>query len=193
MGRRARWHDRRNGSSSYSALRPVQTSSASPRKRPWNGLSDESKKSRAGPRVSASRRQSKNWPRYAVLDRLFRLLRNARSAPHSLGPVATPGRSMVATEDTTSSSCGADRAGGERAAGEQYRRQRSWSLASCQEQGSLSRPQQQVFQLARSPISIWHVLAKLLKPPPYAGRCGRAASRGAPLSRSPLTQPDIDR
>src|SRR6516164_9612804 len=27
---------------------------------------------------------------------------------------------------------------------------------------------------------IWHVLAKLLKPPPYAGWCGRAASRGAP-------------
>jgi Reverse transcriptase (RNA-dependent DNA polymerase)/Group II intron, maturase-specific domain len=48
--------------------------------------------------------------------------------PHSLGPAATPGRSVAAVEDTTSSPRGADRTGGERAAGEQYRRQRSWSL-----------------------------------------------------------------
>src|SRR5215471_12410479 len=104
---------------------------------------------------------------YAGLGRLFRLLRNTRSAhrPHSLGPAATPGRSMAAVEDTTSSPRGADRTGGERAAGEQYRRQRSWSLASCQEQGPLSRTQQQVLQIARTSISIWHVLAQLLEPP----------------------------
>src|ERR1700740_2273514 len=113
------------------ASRPVQTSSASSRQRPWN------------------------------------VLRNARSAhrPHSLGPAATPGRSVAAVEDTTSSPRGADRTGGERAAGEQHRRQRSWSLASGQEQGPLSRTQQQVLQIARSSISIWHVLAKLLEPP----------------------------
>src|SRR6516165_9603630 len=104
---------------------------------------------------------------YAGLGRLFRLLRNTRSAhrPHSLGPAATPVRSVAAVEDTTSSPCGADCTGSEGAAGEQYRRQRSWSLASCQEQGPLRRTQQQVLQIARSSISIWRVLAKLLEPP----------------------------
>jgi hypothetical protein len=104
---------------------------------------------------------------YAGLGRLFQLLRNTRSAhrPQSLGPAATPGRSVAAVEDTTSSPRGADRTGGERSAGEQYRRQRSWSLASCQEQGPLSRSQQQVLQIARTSISIWHVLAQLLEPP----------------------------
>src|SRR5215469_13505337 len=38
-------------------------------------------------------------------------------------------------------------------------------IESCQEQGPLSRTQQQVLQIARSSISIWHVLAKLLEPP----------------------------
>ena len=51
------------------------------------------------------------------------------------------------------------------AAGEQHRHPRSRSLASCQEQGSLSRPQQQVLPIARSSVSIWHVLAELLEPP----------------------------
>jgi hypothetical protein len=41
---------------------------------------------------------------YAGLGRLFRLLRNTRSAHrhHSLGPAATPGRSVAAVEDTSS-------------------------------------------------------------------------------------------
>src|SRR5215470_9091760 len=38
-------------------------------------------------------------------------------------------------------------------------------IESCQEQGPLSRTQQQVLQITRSSISIWHVLAKLLEPP----------------------------
>jgi hypothetical protein len=40
MSRRARWRERRIGSSSGSALRPVQTSSAQLRQRPWIGSSD---------------------------------------------------------------------------------------------------------------------------------------------------------
>src|SRR6266436_6056967 len=61
MRRRVRWHDRRNGSSSGSALRLVRTSSARLRRNRWTGLSNESETSREGPRASASRRQWKNW------------------------------------------------------------------------------------------------------------------------------------
>ena len=52
-------------------------------------------------------------PVYAGLARLFRLLRNARGADrsHSLGPVATAGRSVAAVENTTSSPGGTDRTG----------------------------------------------------------------------------------
>ena len=56
-------------------------------------------------------------PVYAGLARLFRLLRNARGADrsHSLGPVATAGRSVAAVENTTSSPSGTDRTGSLRA------------------------------------------------------------------------------
>ena len=50
---RVRWHDRRIGSFSGSALHPGQRSSASLRPRPWIGLSNESGRSRDGQKVSA--------------------------------------------------------------------------------------------------------------------------------------------
>jgi RNA-directed DNA polymerase len=50
---RVRWHDRRNGSFSGSALRLVRRSSASLRRRPWIGLGNESGKSRDGQKASA--------------------------------------------------------------------------------------------------------------------------------------------
>ena len=56
-----RWHDRRNEGSSASALRPVQISGARSRRNRWNGSSNESGRSREGPRASASRRQWKSW------------------------------------------------------------------------------------------------------------------------------------
>src|ERR1019366_154576 len=63
MRQRVRWHHRRNGSSSGSALRLVQTSSARSRRNRWNGSSSESERPREGPRASASRRQWKSWLR----------------------------------------------------------------------------------------------------------------------------------
>src|SRR5712691_9212665 len=63
MRRRVRWHDRRNGSFSDSALRLVRTSSARLRRNLWNGSSGESGRSREGPGALASRRQWKSWPR----------------------------------------------------------------------------------------------------------------------------------
>ena len=50
-------------------------------------------------------------PVYAGLARLFRILRNARGADrsHPLGPVATPGCSVAAVENTAPSPSGADR------------------------------------------------------------------------------------
>jgi hypothetical protein len=50
-------------------------------------------------------------PLYAGLARLFRLLRDARGTDgsHSLGPVATAGRSVASVENTTSPTCRADR------------------------------------------------------------------------------------
>src|ERR1017187_756111 len=63
MRQRARWHHRRNGSSSGSALRLVQTSSARSRRNRWSGSSSESERPREGPRASASRRQWKSWLR----------------------------------------------------------------------------------------------------------------------------------
>src|SRR6516162_2341079 len=63
MRRRVRWHDRKNGSSSGSALRLVRISSARLRRNRWTGSSNESGTSREGPRASASRRQWKSWPR----------------------------------------------------------------------------------------------------------------------------------
>src|SRR5262249_56614646 len=74
-------------------------------------------------------------------------------------------RSGAAGEAPRRSRRGGERRGGKGAVGEKSRRQRSWSLASGQEQGPLSRTQQQVLQIARTSISIWHVLAQLLEPP----------------------------
>jgi RNA-directed DNA polymerase len=48
---KSRWPDRRSGSSSGSALRLLQKSSASSRQKPWSGLSNESVKSGARLRV----------------------------------------------------------------------------------------------------------------------------------------------
>src|SRR5215831_4706941 len=88
---------------------------------------------------------------YAGLAQLFRLLRDTRSAglPHPLDPTATASGSVAAVENTTSSPSGPDRAGGSAAAGEQHRRQRSWSLVSGPVQGSLRGPLQCLLQIAR--------------------------------------------
>ena len=137
MRRRVRWHDRKNGSSSGSALRLVRTSSARLRRNRWNGSSNESGTSREGPRASASRRQWRSWPKYMRgLARLFRLLRNARSADRSpsLGPVATSGRSLAPVENTTASPRGAASHCGFSGSHAQYGRQRPWPLASRPEQ-----------------------------------------------------------
>src|SRR5258708_966994 len=61
MRPRVLWHDRRNGSSSGSASRLVQTSSARSRRNRWSGSSSESGRPREGARGSALRRQWKGW------------------------------------------------------------------------------------------------------------------------------------
>jgi hypothetical protein len=82
---------------------------------------------------------------YAWLARLFRLLPNARGAgrSHSLGPIATAGRSLAPVENSTASPNGTHRT---RSLGgvAQHGRQRSWTLAS--------RPEQSPLQIARSPV-----------------------------------------
>src|SRR5260370_12032307 len=74
---------------------------------------------------------------YAGLAQLFRILRNARGADwfNALGPVATPGGNVAAVENTAPSPGGSVGTGGARAAGKQYRRQRSRPLVSREGQG----------------------------------------------------------
>src|SRR5206468_4729183 len=69
---------------------------------------------------------------YAGLAQLFRILRNAGGADwlNPVGPVATPGGFVAAVENTAPSPGSTTGTGGARAAGEQYRRQRSWPLVS---------------------------------------------------------------
>jgi len=63
-------------------------------------------------------------PLYAGLEKLFRILRNARGAGrfNPLGPVVTLGGYVAAVENTAPSPGGPGGTGGARAAGEQYRR-----------------------------------------------------------------------
>ena len=85
--RRVRWHDRRNGSSSGSASRLVQTPSAQLRRNLWpfkRRIRDHAK----GQRRQHQDDNGRTGPVYAGLVRLFRLLRNAGGVDrsHSLGP-----------------------------------------------------------------------------------------------------------
>jgi len=98
MRRRVRWHDRRNESSSGSALRLVRTSSARLRRNRWNGSSNESGTLREGPRASASRRQWKNWPPICGAGAAISASakRPGVNRSHSLGPTETAGRFVAA-------------------------------------------------------------------------------------------------
>jgi len=114
---------------------------------------------------------------YAGLAQLFRLLRNARGAgrSHSLGPVATAGRSVASVENTTASPSGTHRAWS-RGGVAQYGRQRPWPLASGPEQSPLCRALQCPFQIAWSSELDRSALASTLEPPytdPYVRWCGR--------------------
>src|SRR6516225_5324736 len=184
MRRRVRWHDRRNGSSSDSALRLVRTSSARLRRNRWTGSSNESGTSREGPRRQHQDDNGRVGHVYAWLARLFRLLPNARGADrsHSLGPVATAGCPLAPMENTTASASGTHRAGSPGGA-TQHGRQRSWTLASRPEQSPLRGTLQCSLQIARSPIPVRRVLAQLLEPPctdPYARWCGRGGAARLP-------------
>src|SRR6478736_376021 len=76
---------------------------------------------------------------YAGLARLFRLLRNARGAdrPHSLGPIATAGRSVAPMENPTAPPRGTHRKWGLRVGCKEHGRQRPRSLVSRPQQSSL--------------------------------------------------------
>ena len=73
---------------------------------------------------------------------------------HSLGPVATAGRSVAAVENTTPSPGGTDRTGGASAAGEQYGRQRPWPLVPREGQSPLCGAFQCLLQIARSSVLV---------------------------------------
>jgi hypothetical protein len=113
MRPRVRWHDRRNGSSSGSASRLVQTPSAQLRRNLWSGLSGESGRSREGQRRQHRDDNGRTGPVYAGLARLFRLLRNARGVDrsHSLGPAAIAGCLLALMENTKASASSTHRAG----------------------------------------------------------------------------------
>src|SRR5260370_41979039 len=158
MRRRVRWHDRRSGSFLGSALRLVRGSSAGLRPRPWIGLSDESGRSRDGQKASAWRRRWRNWHRilYAGLAQLFRILRNARGVDrfNPVGPVATPSGYVAAVENTAPSPGRPVGTGGARAAGEEYRRQRSRPLASRAGRGSVCWAFECVLQIAWASVIV---------------------------------------
>src|SRR5208282_6053409 len=122
---------------------------------------------------------------YAGLARLFRLLPNARGADrsHSLGPVATAGRSLAPMENTTAPPGGSCRKWGLAMGCKEHGRQRPRSMASCPQPSPLRRAPQCVLQIARSPIPVRRVLAQLLEPPctdPYARWCGRGGAARLP-------------
>jgi hypothetical protein len=135
------------------------------------------------------------------LARLFRLLPNARGADrsHSLGSVATAGRSLAPMENTTASPRGSCRKWGLGMGCKEHGRQRPWSMVSCPQQSPLHWAFQCVLQIARSPILVRRVLAQLLEPPctdPYARWCGRGgAARFPPIPifdpRRSLAKPRI--
>src|SRR5229473_885699 len=193
MRPRVRWHDRRNESSSGSALRLVRTSSARLRRNRWNGSSNESGTLREGPRASASRRQWKNWPPICGAGAAISLLRNARGAdsPHALGPTATAGRSVAPMENPTAPPRGTHRKWGLRVGCKEHGRQRPRSLVSRPQQSSLYWALKCILQIARPAILVPIVLAELLEPPctdPYARWCGRGGA--ARLPPIPILDPD---
>ena len=123
-------------------------------------------------------------PVHARLARLLRLLRNARGADrsHSLGPLATAGRSMASVENTASPACCADRTASLRGTVE-HGRQRPWPRASRPEQSPLHRAFQCPLQIARPPVPDRRALAQLLEPPytdPYVRWCGRGGAARLP-------------
>src|SRR4029077_15627676 len=121
---------------------------------------------------------------YAGQAQLFRLLRNARGAgrSHSLGPVATAGRSVASVENATASPSGTHRAWSSGGVA-QYGRQRPWPLASGPEQSPLCRALQCPFQIAWSSELDRSALASTLEPPytdPYVRWCGRGGAARLP-------------
>src|SRR5437016_9745578 len=131
MRRRVRWHDRRNESFSGSALRPVQRSSALLRRRPWIGLSNESETSRDEQKGRQHRNDDGGTGSVSAgLANLLRLLRNAAGADisHPMGPIAITGGYVAAVENTAPSASCSVSTEGSSATGQQYRRQRPWSL-----------------------------------------------------------------
>src|SRR6476659_1191185 len=197
MRPRARWHDRRNGSSSGSASRLVRTSSARLRRHLWSGSSGESGRSREGPRASALRRQWKSWSCVCGGGAAISAFAKRRGVdrPHSLGPAAIAGRSVASVENTTSPSCGTDRIaslGGTA----QYGRQRPWPLVHRPEQGPFCWAFQRLLQIARSPNLDRNALAQLLEQPctdPYARWCGRGGAERLPPYPDPWREADIRR
>src|ERR1700733_11313857 len=168
MRPRVRWHDRRNESSSGSALRLVRTSSARLRRNRWNGSSNESGTLREGPRASASRRQWKNWPPTCGAGA-------AISAP--------AGRSVAPMENPTAPPRGTHRKWDLRVGCKEHGRQRPRSLVSRPQQSSLYWALKCILQIARPAILVPIVLAQLLEPPctdPYARWCGRGGAARLP-------------
>src|SRR5258705_13158223 len=98
---------------------------------------------------------------YAGLARLFRLLRNARGAdrPHSLGPIATAGRSVAPMENPTAPPRGTHRKWGLRVGCKEHGRQRPRSLVSRPQQSSLYWALKCILQIARPAILVPIVLA----------------------------------
>ena len=76
-----------------------------------------------------------------------------------LGPVATPGGSVAAVENTAPSPGGTAGTGGATAAGEQYRRQRPRPLVSREGQGPVCGAFQCVLQIARTSVVVRGLLA----------------------------------
>src|SRR5450631_1075437 len=166
MRPRVRWHDRRNESSSGSALRLVRTSSARLRRNRWNGSSNESGTLREGPRASAKGRQhqddnGRTGHLYAGLARLFRLLRNARGVDrsHSLGSVTIAGRSVAPMENPTAPPRGTHRKWSLRVGSKEHGRQRPRSLVSRPQQSYLYWALKCILQIARPAILVPIVLA----------------------------------
>ena len=172
-----------------SALRPVRTSAHDCAK-----IAGTVQAPNPGDHAKSQGRQHQDdsgrvGPVHARLARLIRVLRNARGADrsHSLGPVATAGRSMASVENTASPPRCADRTASLRGTVE-HGRQRPWPLASRPEQSPLHRAFQCPLQIARPPVLDRSALAQLLEPPytdPYVRWCARGgAARLPPIPSS---------